>query len=1552
MEKEETLPVWHQTIDFDALMREARKHIAALSGKLWTDHNSSDPGITQLEVLAFCIADLSYRTSFGIDDILAGYKGGKSLDLDLPLANSALPNAPVTVKDLRKVLLDMSHPLDSKKLLIRNAFPIIAEGTEIPFFAVSEDKQETSLSYTNSYWTEGGPKGAPEMVLKEYTNIDEIVLNGLYAIQLEFEEEENETELFLKDLNQNYFEQDLVVGNNVYTISVLFPYWDDINWALRTTDLSQATLTYRKRDNSNQDDYFFAVDKLNYDDYFYDYYAELELNGHLLTAYIKLKSETPIQSFISIAGQTYSFKANFIDWNELSNGVNRVYALSSTGLISGPTLAIEGIRNVSIDGIDQLFDIQAKFEIYKNGAPKDITLLTRITFDPDVILPDNLSVSNALLAAFQGIYNEQIALEEVIYSIMKTATASMYDKYLKKLKKVFFYLYEDNGVWSYIGKYRNLCEDYSKFTASRVQEIALFGNLLVSPDFNSNELLAEVYFRIDQFLHPLVKFHTLDEITDKGLSFEQVFNGPLLKHGFIEDKDLENLKRRSVVYTSDLVRIIMDVPGVEAVENFSISSYIDNRLMGRNVINCLNLTEPDVYKPRLTLEKSGLQVLVDRQKEKLDLNVLKARYLDKLALIKQQQQIQGASFDLHIPLGDDMEIEEYKSVQHDYPEVYGIGEFGLPAEATDERKAQAKQLKAYLLMFEQLLANYLQQVAHLPELFSFNRSIDHTYAYQPLYEVPDVAPLFQGFVQGNDSWEVFKQDLDNSYQTAMRQGESVEQWRSRRNRFLSHLIARFGESFEAYATQQFNRYKDILNDPMMIGLYQQRRGEVLDGLIDTKIAFAEDLERVTGGRYQSFDTTWLPTMSQMGGWNNDNIGSYKLRLCRLLGIENTNNLFLFGTGVNGEDLEGMHILEHILIRPRTSSNLLLGLHNRSNSHGSFVYEADKDPYSFRVTVVLPINSGRFKNEAFRNFTERLIRLETPAHILIDFRWMNASCGKNFEKYYSLWKDHVYRVKPYLFQNSTGPISKDGGPILAPDPLPDKASLLQIPAEIVPNNGLAPVATVDPILDKGGPVPNKVNALAAIVDPLPAKGNVIPRVVDPLLVTAEAVPDRVDLLEAKQTRRELVDDKDVLALQDLLIQALNTPCRLEVKLYNEIGIIFNESRGKITFENTKTDVFFVRVSELYGDLIVSKWSVEKGQWLQKKEFKAIDQYYVSVADLLGEQQGLTTKYGGVGSYLLSYQIDDRIEDIFIDVTKEIIPVHIYIGLGDQMLNFNTETDGVFRISTKELKGYFLQMLPKGGGSALISSSKGLPPTAIALTKTENKVSFSTIYSQFGAGMFEISYELDGQSTFASIDIYLEVSLAVLDGKQELPVNAENTVVIPSVIRKINVIFDPKGGMLKVFDRAAAIPNSLPVDPENPAAGTVLFLRAADTLRIDRDKVGIWIDGKTYDFVYTFNGIQERRALYFEPGTVQLDATFTLSDVVKTDARVFTAKGQPVSTNAESYSWRIEGVFVSRAKNPTLNLDFRKNDVLDIQLTVFLNGSQASYSLKVFHDVLAK
>ncbi|HAA20292.1 MAG TPA: diguanylate cyclase, partial [Cytophagales bacterium] len=97
---------WHTTADADQLMEQLRVFLRDLSGKLWTNHNPADPGITTAEVLCFAIADLSYRTGFDIKDLLASYPGSTSTPTDLAGVDVVLPSAPVTLSDLRKVLVD------------------------------------------------------------------------------------------------------------------------------------------------------------------------------------------------------------------------------------------------------------------------------------------------------------------------------------------------------------------------------------------------------------------------------------------------------------------------------------------------------------------------------------------------------------------------------------------------------------------------------------------------------------------------------------------------------------------------------------------------------------------------------------------------------------------------------------------------------------------------------------------------------------------------------------------------------------------------------------------------------------------------------------------------------------------------------------------------------------------------------------------------------------------------------------------------------------------------------------------------------------------------------------------------------------------------------------------------------------------------------------------------------------------------------------------------------------------------------------------------------
>ena len=56
--------------------------------------------------------------------------------------------------------------------------------------------------------------------------------------------------------------------------------------------------------------------------------------------------------------------------------------------------------------------------------------------------------------------------------------------------------------------------------------------------------------------------------------------------------------------------------------------------------------------------------------------------------------------------------EDYLSIQYELPQTYGVGQAALPDSSTEERKAQAKQLKGYLMFYDQVLANFFSQLAN------------------------------------------------------------------------------------------------------------------------------------------------------------------------------------------------------------------------------------------------------------------------------------------------------------------------------------------------------------------------------------------------------------------------------------------------------------------------------------------------------------------------------------------------------------------------------------------------------------------------------------------------------------------------------------------------------------------------------------------------------------------------------------------------------------------------------------------------------------------------
>jgi hypothetical protein len=94
-------------LDFDTLRSQSIQYLGRLAGKIWTDHNVHDPGITTLEVLCYAILDLGYRTNLPAKDIFTPDPNSKEAENNFFTPAQVLTCNPLTITDFRKLLIDI-----------------------------------------------------------------------------------------------------------------------------------------------------------------------------------------------------------------------------------------------------------------------------------------------------------------------------------------------------------------------------------------------------------------------------------------------------------------------------------------------------------------------------------------------------------------------------------------------------------------------------------------------------------------------------------------------------------------------------------------------------------------------------------------------------------------------------------------------------------------------------------------------------------------------------------------------------------------------------------------------------------------------------------------------------------------------------------------------------------------------------------------------------------------------------------------------------------------------------------------------------------------------------------------------------------------------------------------------------------------------------------------------------------------------------------------------------------------------------------------------------
>lgn len=453
---------------------------------------------------------------------------------------------------------------------------------------------------------------------------------------------------------------------------------------------------------------------------------------------------------------------------------------------------------------------------------------------------------------------------------------SLFEKKKNKIEEVF------STIQITLQQNRNLTEDYLCTEIVEKVDIGICADIEIQDGADSIEVMSQIQIAIDKIISPKINFYTLSQLVNEGYHSEDIFLGPKLKHGFLKEEEIKKAQLTDEIHASDIIAVLMEIEGVKSVKNLLMTAY---NLLGKPISNASN--------EKWVLKLSGeVKALFNALKSKLLLFQKNIPFLlseNQLMLVQQkvmmfrtqfnQRKLQNTKNDFDIENGEYFQLNNYYSIQDEFPINYGLGKNYLSDKETNLRKAQAKQLKGYLFFCEQILADFFSQLYNSKNIFNTN-PINKTYF--PVY-------LDKNHETGADFYS--KELYSDLLKTKLLDGESLNdvslyeskvKYHDRRNRVLDHLLARFAESFNDYVFMMYRVSSDTSGMGELSFDYQD--------LILDKQNFLNIYPEISSNRGLGVDylnasiNTTTKSLNFNPFWNSNHRGGYEKRVAKLLGI--------------------------------------------------------------------------------------------------------------------------------------------------------------------------------------------------------------------------------------------------------------------------------------------------------------------------------------------------------------------------------------------------------------------------------------------------------------------------------------------------------------------------------------------------------------------------------------------------------------------------------------------------------------------------------------------
>ena len=618
---------------------------------------------------------------------------------------------------------------------------------------------------------------------------------------------------------------------------------------------------------------------------------------------------------------------------------------------------------------------------------------------------------------------------------------------------------------------RNLCEDLCDVTVLEADDCWLDGRIEVGAERAPAAVLAEIVFACRDHLATGMHLHRLQEVVAHGMPPETAYEGPRTANGYVEAGP-DPLQARSITI-GELVGVIRRIEGVRRVHSLAFCMPGGERTekidcdTGSGRYPCLRFPqaggpgwlhlEPE-HGARFGMLAGTEHPRAARAQDQAFLEdaaqALKKLQFNRRALLSAPAR--AGAFPL--PQGRHRDLAAYYSVQNDFPAVYGIGAYGLPHSAGIERITQAQQLKGYLFPFEQLMANYLDNLQALPTLFSVHDRSNASYSRRRLTNahIPDIEALR---IETGDEGKALQE---------------IDDYCERKGRVFDYLLALHGDAFPQDALRRFNHYHlhdterwlleakaRLLHELVELSAYRGRAGNRLaapgspEGIpvLARRVAILLGLDpapheaRAAPARGSKRERIGQQLQPRAPGWRSvppdpdahgmqDAAGlaphadAFTPALQRA-GVAPENYALapdLHGTGATlycgsgdgwariGHYASALTAAQVAQVcrqelaaagqareRPRIVEHILLW--------PSDAMPLEKDFYGARMSVVLPDWTARCADPGYRLFVQETVQRNCPAHVQSAFLWLSPPRMAQFEALWDAWDQACRGLRP-------------------------------------------------------------------------------------------------------------------------------------------------------------------------------------------------------------------------------------------------------------------------------------------------------------------------------------------------------------------------------------------------------------------------------------------------------------------------------------------------------------------------------------------------------------